>query len=163
MTNSHITNNVCDEAAGGCNSDPVTGVQSAGILIFNSDGLTIQGNTLTGNDMAIYNLSPSTAGNAINKAGSSAQKKTSAREPGPRTNVVAATPTQITGNTITNNRYENVFLDEGTATLSGNTITGSNIGVEAVSYGGEDGNAQGTLSQNEIKNATVAGIQLHST
>jgi parallel beta-helix repeat protein len=160
VTNSHITNNVCDEAAGGCASDPVTGVQSAGILIFNSDGLTIQENTLTDNDIGVYNLSPSTAGNAINKAGGSTQKKTSAREPGPRTNLVAATPTQITGNTITNNRDENIFLDEGTATLSGNTITGSNIGVEAVSYGGEDGNAQGTLSQNEIKNATVAGIQL---
>jgi hypothetical protein len=161
VTNSHITNNVCDEAAGGCTSDPVTGVQSAGILIYNSDGLTIQGNTLTGNDMAIYNYSQTTAGVAINKAGSSAPKKTSVREAGPKPNVAAvATPTQITGNTIANNRDENVFLDEGTVALSGNTIGGSNIGVEVISYGGEDGNAQGTLSQNEIKNATVAGIQL---
>jgi hypothetical protein len=123
--------------------------------------LTIQGNTLTGNDMAIYNYSQSTAGITINKVGSSVQKKTSAREPGPRPNVVATpTPTQITGNTITSNRYENIFLDEGTAALTGNTISGGNIGVEVVSYAGEDGNAQGTLSQNEIKSATVAGIQL---
>ena len=166
ITNSHITNNVCDDAAGQCGPDPVNGVQSAGILIFNSDGLTIQGNTLTSNDMGVYNFSQSTAGVTINKTGgSSPQKKTSAREPGARPNVaVAATPTQITGNTITNNRDENVFIDEGTVALNGNTIDGSNVGVEVVSYGpsveGTDGNSQGTLSKNEIKNATVAGIQL---
>ena len=37
----------------------------------------------------------------------------------------------VTGNTLTNNRYEGLFAGSGTTNASGNTITGSNIGVEA--------------------------------
>ncbi len=167
VTNNQITNNVCDDPdpAAGCGPDPFA-TQSAGILIYNSDGLTIQGNSLTGNDIGIYNFSQSTAGNAISKVnGTTAHRKTIPSDPGPRKNIVAQpTPSQITGNTLTNNRYENVFLDEGTATVNGNTITGSNVGVEVASFNpnveGTDGNSQGTLSKNEIKNAAVAGVQL---
>lgn len=67
---------------------------------------------------------------------------------------------QITGNTLTNNRYEGMLFDEGTATASGNSITGGNIGVEVVSYGGNSGNSQVTFNNNVVTGATVAGIQL---
>lgn len=163
VTNNQITNNACDNP---CGPNPVTDTQSGGILIYNAaGGLTIQGNTLSGNDMAIYNYTPANSGATISSARSSARRSSSAYDgnaasSGQRNVVVNNTPTAITGNTLTGNRYEDIFLDEGTAALSGNSITGGNIGVEVASFGGETGNAQGTLTNNLITGATVAGIQL---
>jgi parallel beta-helix repeat protein len=73
----------------------------------------------------------------------------------------------ITENTLTNNRFEGIFLYQGNATLSGNTISGGRIGVEVASFGpgnsqtgsADTTNAQGTLTNNTIS-GTTAGIQL---
>ena len=170
ITGNTISGNECNLAAG-CTADPVpadpnlsfaTGI----ILYIPAAGLTIQGNTITNNDVGIDHYVPATDGNTISGASNTSHKKNAldadSTGTSPQKNVPAAsnTPTTIAGNTFTGNRYEGIYLDEGTATVSGNSITGGNIGVEVASFGGETGNAQGTLSQNEIKDATVAGIQL---
>jgi parallel beta-helix repeat protein len=66
----------------------------------------------------------------------------------------------ITGNQLTNNRFEGIVLDDGSATVSLNTVQGGNIGVAALSFGGNSGNSAGTLSCNHITLATQAGIEL---
>jgi hypothetical protein len=68
--------------------------------------------------------------------------------------------TTISGNTFTANRYYGVFLDEGSASINDDTITGaSNVGVAAVSFVGNGGNSTGTLTHNTITGATT-GLQM---
>ncbi|MGI8856173.1 MAG: beta strand repeat-containing protein [Thermomicrobiales bacterium] len=170
ITGNTISGNECNLAAG-CTADPVPADPNlsfaTGIILYNpAAGLTIQGNIITNNDVGIDHYVPATDGNAISGASNTSHKQNIIDPGGTKTTpqknaqVVSNTPSLITGNTLTSNRYEGIYLDEGTATVSGNSITGGNIGVEVASFGGETGNAQGTLSQNEIKNAVVAGIQL---
>lgn len=54
-----ITGNECDDTAGGCGPDPLTGVQATGILVFNYPsptpaGTSVSHNTVYGNDLGIY-------------------------------------------------------------------------------------------------------------
>jgi parallel beta-helix repeat protein len=67
--------------------------------------------------------------------------------------------TTINGNNIFNNRFEGIFLDQGNSMVTGNTITGSLIGVAGVSFNGNTANSQGTLSGNTITGNDV-GIKL---
>jgi hypothetical protein len=70
--------------------------------------------------------------------------------------------TAITNNVVTGSRFEGVFLDEGTASLTGNTVSGgTNYGIQVYSFAGfATGSSVGTISCNEIQNNGVAGIQL---
>jgi hypothetical protein len=71
-----------------------------------------------------------------------------------------AANTTVSGNTFTANRYENLFLDEGNATVSDNNMSGaSNVGVMAVSFVGNAGNSTGTLTRNNITGAGI-GLQM---
>jgi CSLREA domain-containing protein len=71
-----------------------------------------------------------------------------------------AANTTVSGNTFTANRHENLFLDEGNATISDNNMSGaSNVGVLAISYVGNAGNSSGTLTRNNITGATT-GLQM---
>jgi hypothetical protein len=54
-----ITGNECDDTAGGCGPDPLTGVQATGVLVFNSPsptpaGTSVDHNLVYGNDLGIY-------------------------------------------------------------------------------------------------------------
>ncbi len=66
----------------------------------------------------------------------------------------------ISGNTMVGNRFNGIFLDEGNATVTGNTLSGPmNTGVIAVSFNGNGGNSNGTLTGNTIAGAGI-GLQL---
>ncbi len=64
----------------------------------------------------------------------------------------------ITGNALTNNRYEGMLLNEGTVAVTGNTITGGNTGVAVVSFDGDSMNVLATLTENTITGALQEGI-----
>ena len=64
----------------------------------------------------------------------------------------SSTGTTISGNTVQSNRFEGVWLDQGTATVSNNTINGNNIGVVYTSFVGNTADTQGTLLSNNIFN-----------
>jgi hypothetical protein len=114
-------------SGGGSGSDPLNDVQSTGILLFSAAvGTTVSNETLSGNDIGIYNLSDGAT---------------------------------LNGNELTNNRYENIALDQGAATVMGNTITGGNIGVLVVSFTGNTADSVGTVTSNTIT-GTVTGISL---
>jgi hypothetical protein len=54
-----IAGNECDDTAGGCGPDPLTGVQATGVLVFNFPsatpaGTSVDHNTVSGNDLGIY-------------------------------------------------------------------------------------------------------------
>jgi parallel beta-helix repeat protein len=126
-----ISGNECNDAAAvpPCGPDPVNDTQSCGILLDPAGaGSTVSGNTVSTNDIGIYNIADGT--------------------------------TTISGNTLTNNRFEGIVLDSGDATVTLNTIQGGNIGLAALSFGGNPDNSTGTLTCNNIAGATVAGIKV---
>jgi hypothetical protein len=115
--------------------DPTASTQSAGILNF-IDSCSITGNTIFANDQGIYST----------VIGST------------------STGTTISGNTVRDNRFEDIELAAGTATVSNNTVTGSNIGVAVIAAVLDQfGNpvtlyAQGTLISNNITNNGNGGL-----
>jgi CSLREA domain-containing protein len=68
--------------------------------------------------------------------------------------------TTINGNTMVGNRYNGIFLDQGTATADSNTMSGPmNVGVLLVAYAGNTGNTVGSMTGNTITGAAT-GLQL---
>ena len=129
LINNTIEDNLCDHVS--CGPDASQDDQSAGILLYQSGDVTVQGNTISNNDLGLYSL--------VTVLGSSAS---------------------VTQNTFEDNRYENILADQGTLNLQNNTITGSNYGVWAYSFLGDTGNTIVNLTGNQISNALVAGIRL---
>ncbi len=118
--------------------DPINDVQSVGILLFEGGaGTSISSNTISGNDVGIYN-------HLINGSGT----------------------TTISNNILTGgNRYAGMELDQGNANVSGNAITGSAIGIAGLSFSFDGANptvanSQAVLTNNTITGATNAGIVL---
>jgi parallel beta-helix repeat protein len=64
----------------------------------------------------------------------------------------------ISRNTLQGNRFEGVLLGDGTATVSNNTISGSNIGGAVVAFSGDTANANGTLTSNNITDSGNGGL-----
>jgi len=121
-----VTGNECNHSS--CGPDPINDTQSTGVLLlFAQPGTTVSGNSLSANDIGVYN------------------------------NAVGATT--ITGNQVRNDRYGGIFLDQGDATVRANVVTGSNVGVLAVSFDGNSDSSVGTLTCNRIESNGV-GIQL---
>jgi parallel beta-helix repeat protein len=69
-----------------------------------------------------------------------------------------STGSTISGNTFQGNRFEGILLRQGTANVSDNTITGSNIGVVVIASSGDTTNAVGTLVSNNITNNGNVGV-----
>jgi len=125
-----ISGNLCNHAD--CGPDVMTQFQATGISLFLSGGgITVSDNTVSNNDIGIYNWQDSSA-------------------------TVANT---ISGNSLTGNRYYGIGLDQGNATVSNNIINGGNVGVVIVSFNSNAANSQGTLTGNTIT-GVGRGIQL---
>ena len=115
---------------GACGPDPFTQSQGTGILLFATGPVTVSGNTITANDTGITYF--------LSDSG---------------------VPT-ISGNVLSGNRFQGVLLEQGTANLTGNTISGSNIGVQLASFDtGDTGNVVASLTGNTIS-GNVTGISL---
>ena len=96
--------------------------QATGIVLIGAaDGTSVIGNTIDGNDIGIYSNTSGTVTINSNRLG-----------------------------TTTANRYEGIFLDQGTTALSSNTIIGGNIGVAAASFDGNTADTVGILNGNTI-------------
>jgi parallel beta-helix repeat protein len=68
--------------------------------------------------------------------------------------------TLITGNTLADNRFDGILLEQGNATVDFNTIDPGLVGILVVSLNGSTANSTGTLTCNHISQATQAGIRL---
>ena len=114
----------------GSGSDPVNSTQSAGILLLPAaNGSLVDSNIVDANDIGIY-----TSGTGITVSNN-----------------------QL-GNTAAN-RHEGIYVDEGSATVSGNSIKGGEIGIALVSFNGSGGNSSAAITGNTISNATT-GVSL---
>ncbi len=109
-------------------ADPLTSVQSAGIILLDTTGTV----TVSGNTINGNDIGLYNRGNAT-----------------------------LSGNTfgnVTANRYEGVFVDQGTTTLTSNTITGGAMGVAVYSFNGNTGNSVATITGGTITSTT--GVQV---
>ena len=126
-------------SGGSSGADPYTAIQSIGVSLSGAgNGTLVQNNAIFGNDIGIYS------------------------------SIVAGGTATLDGNQIGvagANRYEGIFLDQGTTNVTNNTIKGGNIGVAAISYVGNDADTVGTLNHNIISStlAILAGLESGST
>lgn len=68
----------------------------------------------------------------------------------------------VLGDTLVNNRYYGVVLDQGAASVGGDTISGGNVGLAVVQCTGQAFAADGTASRDVIRGASVAAVQVAS-
>jgi hypothetical protein len=124
------------------------GVESAGVLNFISTS-SVTGSTITDNDLGVSSspAGATAAGLALGSADLiSADVGATATGPG----------AAVTGNTLSGNSFENLILRQGTSNVTGNTITGSNIGISLVAGGSVDTVAD--IESNTITNNGNGGL-----
>lgn len=110
----------------GSGADQFTDTQSTGLLLFDTSGLVVENNIIDGNDIGIYN---NTDGALISD--------------------------NTLGSTVAN-RYVGIMEDQGSSTISGNSINGGDLGIDVVTFDGETGEASAAIVEgNTVTNAGV--------
>jgi parallel beta-helix repeat protein len=156
-------------------SGPTPAIAQNGIQIDLGATATITGNTVTGNEytgstpnptdsnqatgILINNFPPVISGGPITVSNNTIGG--TAAGAGNDLGISSSAPeitVQITGNTLQGNRFEGILLSDGTASVSNNTISGSNIGMAVVAFSGDTANANGTLTSNNITNSGNGGV-----
>jgi hypothetical protein len=129
-----VSGNECNVASCGA-----TGEQASGVLFYQgAAGSSVSGSTIKENDMGIYYGS----GKAT----------------------VPASP-EVTMNTdvLTSNRYEGVYLEEGKASLSADTINGSGrVGIDLAQYEGQASASESSANKIKISGQSEAAIKVES-
>jgi parallel beta helix pectate lyase-like protein len=134
IRNSTISGNECDVAV--CGPDILNDTQSIGVLFFGAAaGSSVTGSTISANDVGVYN-----------------------DEQIPPT----APAISVLGDTLVANRYAGVLLDEGWTSVSGDNITGGDVGIGVLQYNGQHFAADGTAFLDVIRNASIAAVQVES-
>ena len=134
ISDTKVSGNECNVSV--CGPNGLTQTQSTGLLFYGATwGNKVTGSTLSGNDIGVYY-----AANPAGKAPKTAQL-------------------QLSGDTITGNRYEGVVLDQGRANVTGCTITSGDVGIEVLQYNGQTFGSTSIASHDTIKlmsNSTVS-------
>jgi len=136
ITNSVVTGNECDNAS--CGPDSLVSAQSTGVLFYaQAAASALRTSTLSNNDIGVYVLADPNG-------------------PPPTKSI-----TSVTGDHFSNNRDESVVLDQGFATLSGDTISGPAPAIQLLQYNGQTFAVLGTAAHMTITGTTTA-VQVHS-
>ena len=135
--NNTISGNECDVAV--CGPDSLTQTQSAGVLLIGAaPGTIVNNNSITSNDIGVYYVSEDSGA------------------------APSAPVNSIKGNTLSNDRYEGIVLDQGSALLSGNTYSGGNVGLQAIQYDGQTQASNHKANRENISGQAVAAVQVLS-
>ncbi len=136
---STITGNECDDTTGGCGPSVLDGVTAVGVLFYGpAAGSSVTASAISANDTGVYNAEANTA-----KA--------------PRSPVVS-----VNLDTLTNDRYEGIELDQGWASMTGDSINGGEAGIAVLQYDGQTYAANGTATLDTIRNETIAAVDVAS-
>jgi hypothetical protein len=68
----------------------------------------------------------------------------------------------INADTLLDDRYEGIVLDQGWASMTGDSINGGNVGIQVVQYSGQTYGANGNATLDTIRNESVAAVQVDS-
>ena len=131
---STISGNECDVAV--CGPDILNDTQSIGVLFFEAAaGSSVTGSTISANDVGVYN-----------------DEQTAPMAPA----------ISVSGDTLVANRYAGVLLDQGWTSVSGDNISGGDVGIGVLQYNGQYFAADGTAFLDVIRNASIAAVQVES-
>jgi hypothetical protein len=127
ITNTTVSGSECDVPV--CGPDSLTDTQSTGILFFGAaPGTTVTHSAISDSDIGVYSYDlAATAPSTPNAT--------------------------ISDDTLTNDRYEAIGLDQGFTVVSNDTLSGGNVGVQVLQYYGQ---AYGVTAK--VKNVTVSGM-----
>jgi hypothetical protein len=131
ISTSVVKRNECENAT--CGSDPLTQYQAEGVYFYGAgEGSSISGSYISENDAGVENFD---------------------------TSATAPTSPQVllSGDTITSNRYEDVLLNQGWASIKGGTIAKSIVGVDALQIG-EGPFAQAYGPKGTVSKVTFTGL-----
>jgi hypothetical protein len=137
IKSSKISGNECDHPS--CGPEGFSESQSTGLLFFGAAaGSSVTSSTLEGNDIGAYYYSESV------------------EQP-------ASPELLLSKDVFTGNRYEGVALDQGDASLKGDTIKGpGEVGVEIYQYEGQTLASQSSASSAKIEGMSEAGVRVAS-
>jgi Right handed beta helix region len=120
-----VSHNECENAT--CGPNPLTQYQAEGVYFYGSAaGSSVKSSTITENDTGVETFA------------------TAATEP-------TAPQVSVTGNTISKNRDEGVLVNQGWAKINDDSISNSNVGIEAIQIG------EGPFAQAYGPRATASG------
>jgi hypothetical protein len=135
---STITGNECDDTAGNCGPGILTGTPAVGVLFYGpASGSSVTGSTIDENDAGVYNAEDTPTA--------------------PRAPVVS-----ISGDTLVNDRYEGILLDQGWASMTADSINGGEAGIAVLQYDGQAYAANGTATLDMIRNESLAAVDVAS-
>jgi hypothetical protein len=142
ISGSTITGNECNYVTPSpgvsCGADSMADYQASGVLFYGAAaGSSVTGSSINANDIGVYNAEDSATA--------------------PSAPVVS-----ISGDSLVNDRYEGVLLDQGWASISADVIRGGNVGVQALQYAGQSYGANGNMSADVITGESVAAVQVYS-
>ncbi len=118
-----------------CGENSFEDYQAAGILFYGAAaGSNVTKSTIADSDIGVY------------ASDSSATAPTSSQ-------------VTISNDTLTNDRYESVLLDQGWATVNGDKLEGGNVGIQLFQYAGQSYGAKGTGSADTISGMSKWAVQ----
>ena len=138
ISNANVSANECNLAAPTCGPDGLNNSQATGVLFYGAKkGSSLSGSKLSQNDIGVY-------------YGSAA-----ASEP-------LAPEVTISNNNFKFNRYEQIDLDQGVASIVGNKVHGTaNVGIQVLQYSGQAYAPASTASNDTISGQGI-GVQVYS-
>jgi hypothetical protein len=136
ISKSTVTGNECNHPV--CGADSLKQEQATGVLFYGAaPNSTVASSTIDENDIGVY------------------AKDLLAKEP--------ATPqAAITSDKLAGDRYEGVVIDQGWATVNGDTISNGNVGIQLLQFEGQSYGPKGTASSDTISGMTNWGVQGYS-
>jgi hypothetical protein len=133
VTRSSVTGNECSSTE--CGSNALTEQQGVGVRFFGAAaGSRVTSSTISSNDVGVaYQDTETTAPTASQVA--------------------------ISSDTLDSDRYEGVLLDQGWATVGGDTLESGNVGIEVLQRSGQSYGEHGTGSRDTISHFSQWAVE----
>jgi nitrous oxidase accessory protein NosD len=135
VISSEITGNECNHSSCGTGSLAEEGEDSTGVLFFEEAKGSVTGSKISKNDIGVYHYGQCCT--STNQA-------------------------TITGNTLEEDRYWGMVLDQGLATVTKNKILAKGsgrVGIQLIQYAGQEFGANGKGAEDEINEMTKCAVE----
>ena len=142
ITDSAVSGDECDlvttPPATGCGSDSMVDYQAAGILFYGAaPGSTVTHSSISDSDIGVYSYDASATAPTTPNA-------------------------TVSNDTLSNDRYEAMALDQGFTNVTSDTISGGNVGIQLFQYAGQSYGVKAVVKNVKISGMAVAAAQVYS-
>jgi len=136
ISHSTIEGNECDVSS--CGANALTDYQAGGVLFYGAkDGSAIRSCVIKDNDYGVY---------------------FSSQDP----TLSSSTENAVEFSTVSDNRYENVLLDQGRDLVASDRVEGGDVGIMLLQYDGQSYGDYDTVVSSVLNHSTLAAIQILS-